>query len=71
VLITDGFKLTTTGKVKDLHRIALQSGVKRSEYQSRYYNIQGYQVSALTALGAKLVTTEELEEVLKIKRCKN
>lgn len=70
MLLTDGIRLTTTGYIRNLHKVAQQAGIKRSRYKSKAYQIQSHQVNVLRAFGAIIVSTPELEEVLTTRKCK-
>lgn len=72
MILTDGIRLTTTGYIRNLHKVAQQAGIKRKEYASKAYQIQSHQVNVVLALGANIVSTPELEEIITNKtRCKN
>jgi hypothetical protein len=75
MILTDGIILTTTGILKPLHAAAQKAGIKKSNYAKPYYKIPKSQVRAVLALGAKVVSTFEVTEVVnnytQYRKCKS
>jgi len=75
MILTDGSKLTTTGILKPLHAAAQKAGIKKKEFNLPYYKVPKSQLRAVLALGVKVVSTEELNEVItsysRYKKCKS